>query len=71
MATPTLNLANSYQHAGLQIAQADVEVTKNGWLTVNAGELLTYTINFLNGGPDLRDDVTISDLLRSRSLIEH
>ena len=44
---------------------ADLQVMKDAPATVNAGELITYTLTVFNHGPSEAQDVTVTDTLPS------
>jgi uncharacterized repeat protein (TIGR01451 family) len=59
--TPDSDPSNNSSTATTEITQCDVQVTKSGPTSVNAGEDIAYTITFFNAGPDAATNVVISD----------
>ncbi|HLJ75132.1 MAG TPA: DUF11 domain-containing protein, partial [Thermoanaerobaculia bacterium] len=54
---------NNASSTSLTVSSVDVSVTKTGPATVNAGAPLSYTIVVSNAGPDVAQNVNLSDAL--------
>ena len=57
------NSENDAAVSNVVVSSADVSVTKSGPATATAGTAVTYTVTIANAGPDVADNVNLTDSL--------